>query len=219
MCREKRPDIVASDIQMPRMNGYELCKRIKEDLNISHTPVILLTARHDEESRLYGYKNGADGYLTKPFEIDMLHTLIHTLLEKRKRVRTRYATTDPLPCPEDSTFSSADEKFLNKLNDLINEHLSDEKLDVPFLCREIGMSRSSLYNKIKVLAGMSTNDYVTKLRMDRAAELLLRGKLTVNEIADEVGFASGKYFSSVFKQYTRLTPTQYREQHRQKPQE
>ncbi len=216
MCREKRPDIVVSDIQMPHMNGYELCKHIKEDLDISHTPVILLTARQDEKSRQYGYKNGADGYLTKPFEVDTLHALIHNLLEKRKRVRTRYAAADPLPCPEDTTFSSADEKFLNRLNDLIGSHLSDEKLDVPFLCREVGMSRSSLYNKMKVLAGMSTNDYITKLRMDRAAHLLLQTKYTVNEIADEIGFASGKYFSSVFKQYTALTPTQYREQHRRK---
>ncbi len=214
ICRDKRPDIVVSDIQMPRMNGYELCKHIKEDLDISHTPVVLLTARNDEKSRLYGYKNGADGYLTKPFEVDMLHSLIHTLLEKRKRVRTRYAATDIMPCPEDTTFSSADEKFLNKLNGLINNHLSDEKLDVPFLCREVGMSRSSLYNKLKVLVGMSTNDYITKLRMDRATYLLLNTKYTVNEIADHIGFATGKYFSSVFKQYTELTPTQYRERHR-----
>ncbi len=214
LCREKRPDMVVSDIQMPRMNGYELCKCIKEDLCISHTPVVLLTARGDEESRLYGYKNGADAYVTKPFEIDTLHSLIHTLLENRKRVRMRYAGTGPLPCPEDSTFSSADEDFLLKLNGLINGHLSDEKLDVPFLCREVGMSRSSLYSKMKELVGMSTNDYIAKLRMERAAHLVLHTRLTVNEIADQVGFATGKYFSSVFKQHTGLTPTQYREQHR-----
>ncbi len=219
MCRDKRPDIVVSDIQMPRMNGYELCKHIKEDLDVSHTPVILLTARSDEKSRLYGYKNGADGYLTKPFELDMLHSLIHTLLEKRERVRTRYAATDALPCPEDTTFSSADESFLLKLNTLIKDHLADEQLDVPFLCREVGMSRSSLYNKMRELVGMSTNDYITKLRMDRAKHLVLYTKLTVNEIADQIGFATGKYFSSVFKQYTGFTPTQFREQHRQKPQE
>ena len=97
VCREKHPAIVVSDIQMPRMNGYELCKQIKEDLEISHTPVILLTARNDEESRLYGYKNGADDYLTKPFEVNMLYTIIRSRLDNRERSRTRYAETGSLP--------------------------------------------------------------------------------------------------------------------------
>ncbi len=212
ICQKKQPDMVVSDIQMPRMNGYELCKHIKEDLDISHTPVILLTARNDEESRRYGYKNGADAYVTKPFEISTLYSQMNALLENRKLIRARYVDLNSLPCPEESTFSSADETFLLKLNKLINDHLSDERLDVPFLCREVGMSRSSLYNKMKALTDMSTNDYITKLRMERAAHLVVHTKLSVNEIADEVGFASGKYFSSVFKQYTGLTPTQYREQ-------
>lgn len=162
LCREKRPHIVVSDIQMPHMNGYELCKQIKEDLEISHIPVILLTARNDEESQLYGYKNGADAYITKPFEVSMLYAIVCSQLHNRERMRTRYTDIGPLPPPEEGTFSSADEEFLNRLNQIITEHLDNEQLGIPFICNKIGISRASLYNKLKALTDMGANDYITK---------------------------------------------------------
>lgn len=112
ICKEHKPDIVVSDVQMPVMNGYELCRNIKQDLEISHIPVILLTARIDEESRIFGYKNGADDYLSKPFEIDTLCSVIRSLLANRDRVKAQYMGTLPLPQPEEATFSTADEEFL-----------------------------------------------------------------------------------------------------------
>ena len=211
ICREFHPDIVVSDIQMPRMNGYELCKQIKEDIEISHTPVILLTARSDEESQLFGYKNGADAYLTKPFEVGMLYTIIRSQLKNRERMRTRYAEAGPLPQPEESTFSSADEDFLNRLNKLISNNLDNDQIGIPFLCTELGISRASLYNKLKALTGMGANDYITKLRIERAIWLLTHSKLSINEISDQTGFSTSRYFSTVFKQYTGCSPTQYKE--------
>ena len=193
------------------MNGYELCKQIKENLDISHTPVILLTARDDEESRLYGYKNGADAYLTKPFEVSMLYAIIRSQLGNRERMRTRYAKAGPLPHPEESTFSSADEDFLNRLNKVITDHLDNEQMGIPFICSEIGISRASLYNKLKALTDMGANDYITKIRMEKAIWLIIHTELSVNEIADQTGFSTARYFSTVFKQYTGYSPTQYRE--------
>lgn len=211
ICREKHPHIVVSDIQMPRMNGYELCKQIKEDLEISHIPVILLTARDDEESQLYGYKNGADAYVTKPFEVSMLYAIIRSQLHNRQRMRHRYADTGPLPQPEEGTFSSADEEFMNRLNRIITDNLDNEQMGIPFICSEIGVSRASLYNKLKALTDMGANDYITKIRMEKAIRLILHTELSVNEIADQTGFSTARYFSTVFKQYTGCSPTQYRE--------
>lgn len=211
LCRKKRPHIVVSDIQMPRMNGYELCKQIKEDLEISHIPVIPLTARNDEESQLYGYKNGADAYVTKPFEVSMLYAIICSQLHNRERMRTRYTDIGPLPPPEEGTFSSADEEFLNRLNQIITEHLDNEQLGIPFICDKIGISRASLYNKLKALTDMGANDYITQIRMERAIWLILHTELSVNDIADKTGFSTARYFSTVFKQHTGCSPTQYRE--------
>ena len=211
LCREKRPHIVVSDIQMPHMNGYELCKQIKEDLEISHIPVILLTARNDEESQLYGYKNGADAYITKPFEVSMLYAIVCSQLHNRERMRTRYTDIGPLPLPKEGTFSSADEEFLNRLNQRITEHLDNEQLGIPFICNKIGISRASLYNKLKALTDMGANDYITKIRMERAIWLILHTELSVNDIADKTGFSTARYFSTVFKQHTGCSPTQYRE--------
>lgn len=213
ICQKSRPDIVVSDIQMPCMNGYELCKLIKENLEISHIPVILLTARNDDESQLFGYKNGADVYLTKPFEVDILYTIICNQLKSRYRTRIRYAEFGLLPQPEESTFSSADENFLNQLNQLITENLDNSQMGVPFLCTGLAVSRASLYNKMKALTGMGANDYITKLRIERAIWLLVHCKLNINEIADKTGFSTSRYFSKVFKHYTGCSPTQYKEEH------
>ncbi len=148
--KQNIPDIVVSDVMMPKMNGFELCKRIKEDLEISQTPIILLTARHDADSQSLGYKLGADAYLSKPFEIEFLHTLITNLLRNRKSIKSHYKNNTLLLSPKEVTFSNADEKFLLKLNKLIQENISDSNMDVKFITENIGMSRASLYNKLKL---------------------------------------------------------------------
>lgn len=212
ICRQWHPDTVVSDIQMPQKNGYELCRQIKEDLEISHIPVILLTARNDEQSQCFGYKNGADVYLTKPFEVETLYAAIYNQLINRERMKENYASIGITPTPEESTFSGADERFLSHINGVITQNFDNPNMGVPFLCEKLGMSRASLYNKLKALTGMGACDYINRLRIDCAAELLVNTSLTVNEIADRVGFTTAKYFSTVFKQIMGSTPTQYKEQ-------
>ena len=209
------PDIIISDVMMPRMNGYELCKNIKEDITISHIPIVLLTARDDKQSQLSGYKNGADAYLTKPFEIEMLMEIIRNRLKNRESIKKRYLNTGLVPAPEESTFSQADETFLLKLNKIILEHLDSSYLDVTFICKEIGMSRASLYNKLKALTDMGANDYINKFRMEKAITLITSTDLSFTEIAEKVGFTTSRYFSTAFKQYTGETPTQYKEKQKQ----
>ena len=213
-CKQAHPDVVVSDIQMPEMNGYELCKRIKEDFEISHIPVVLLTARTDEESKTFGYKNGADNYLTKPFEISTLYTAVYSLLQNRERMKSGYTKVGVTPAltPQESTFSPVDEKFLQKLNEVVMENLSSPELGVPFLCAELGISRASLYNKLKALTGMGANNYIGRMRIEQAVTLLSTTDMNINEISDAVGFSTSRYFNKVFKEMMGCSPTQYKEQ-------
>lgn len=211
LIRNHIPDIIVSDVMMPRMNGYELCKNIKEDMTTSHIPVILLTAREDKQSLISGYKNGADAYLTKPFEVEILMELINNRLKNREYIKKRYLHTGLIPIPEESTFSQVDETFLLKVNKTIQENLSNTNLDIQLICKEIGLSRSSLYNKLKVLTGMGANDYINKFRIEKAILLITNTEMTFTEIAEEIGFATPSYFSTAFKQHTGETPTQYKE--------
>lgn len=213
------PDIIVSDVMMPRMNGYELCKNIKEDITISHIPIVLLTARDDKQSQLSGYKNGADAYLTKPFEVEMLMEIIRNRLKNRESIKKRYLNTGLVPAPEESTFSQADETFLLKLNKIIQENLDNSNLDVTLICKEIGMSRASLYNKLKALTDMGANDYINKFRMEKAITLITHTDMSFTEITEKIGFTTSRYFSTAFKQYTGETPTQYKERQKRERKE
>ena len=160
-----------------------------------------------------GYKTGADGYLSKPFELDMLLAVMKSRLKNREQVRRRYLASGSLPLPEENTFSLVDENFLLKLNEVIQQNLSESTLDVKLLCHELAMSRASLYNKIKAITGISANEYINKLRMEKAIQLIRTSKLSFTEVAEQVGFASPSYFSTAFKQYTGFTPTQFKRTH------
>ena len=219
LTRSHVPDIIVSDVMMPRMNGYELCKNIKEDITISHIPIVLLTARDDKQSQLSGYKNGADAYLTKPFEVEMLMEIIRNRLKNRESIKKRYLNTGLVPAPEESTFSQADETFLLKLNKIIQENLDNSSLDVTLICKEIGMSRASLYNKLKALTDMGANDYINKFRMEKAITLITHTDMSFTEITEKIGFTTSRYFSTAFKQYTGETPTQYKERQKRERKE
>lgn len=210
-----QPDLVVSDVMMPRMDGFELCKRIKESIDISHIPVILLTARNDSESTSLGYKLGADAYLSKPFDIEFLQTLIRNQLRNREYIKSRYKNSAMIISPEEMTFSNADEKFLLKLNALIHENLSNPELDVKFITDNIGMSRASLYNKVKSLTDMGVNDYINKFRIEKAIQLLIHTDMNIMEVADLTGFNNQRYFSTVFKQATGSSPSKYKEEHKE----
>ena len=209
---DENPDIIISDVMMPGMNGYELCKAIKEDISVSHIPIILLSARNDDESRKYGYMLGADSYLDKPFEMDQLVEKILNKLYNRLQTQKHYHQIGIHPVPEENDLSKADSLFMEKLHQVINNNLDNAQLDIPFLCSQIGISRASLYNKLKAIAGMGANDYINKIRIERAMKLIKETNLNFTEISEKVGFASPRYFSTAFKQYTGKTPTQFKKE-------
>lgn len=210
-----RPDIVLSDVMMPGIDGFELCRRLKEDLYVSHTPFVLLTTQGDAESRDLGYKLGADAYIAKPFDLEYLQTILANLLRNRELVKARYKRSAVSIPAIEGTFSSADERFISKLNQLINDNLESKNLHVEFLTDKMAMSRATLYNKLKNIADIGVNDYINKLRLERAAQLLSHTDKSIMEIADSLGFNNQRYFSTVFKQYYNCTPTAYRNREKQ----
>ena len=203
-------DVVVSDVMMPRMDGYELCRQVKSRIAISHIPVVLLTARNDERSQLLGYNNGADAYMAKSFEVEMLAAVVVNLLRNRSLIRDRYREQPVMPTPQETAFSSADEEFLTRLRKLVEENLQQVDFSIPYLCREIGMSRTVLYNKLKLLTGLNVKEYVNKIRIERACRLISETELSITEVAEQTGFSSARYFSTAFKQYMGVTPTQYK---------
>lgn len=210
------PDIIVSDVMMPKMDGFTLCKTIKSDISLSHIPVILLTARNDQESTSLGYKLGADAYLAKPFDIEFLLTLIQNQLRIREQIRKRYQENTAILLPEEMTFSNADEDFMLKLNKTIKENLPEPTLDVKFLVDKMNVSRSALYNKVKQLTGMGVNDYINKFRIEAAIQLLEQTNLSILEISEQSGFSNQSYFSITFKQATGLSPSKYKEKYKNK---
>jgi signal transduction histidine kinase/DNA-binding response OmpR family regulator len=211
MIRKYIPDILISDVMMPGMDGFELCKKIKLDVIVSHIPVVLLTALSDDENSLIGYKVGADLYLAKPFGIDLLLAATANILRTRSELRSQFSTAKHELDIEDITFSNADENFLQRLNKYIESHLADNELRIDNLASEMAMSRTTFYNKVKILTGLTANNYLIDFKIKKAKNLLQKHNLPIQEIAFELGFVSQRYFSTVFKQHTGKTPTEHRE--------
>ena len=180
-------------------------------MQISHIPVILLTAKSDTESQKIGYKLGADAYLSKPFDIDLLLSVIGNLLKQKELIKQRYEKELLIPSPALTTISNADEVFMIKLNEIIKKHYSNIDLDVTMISEAMAMSRASVYNKMKQITGIGISEYINKYRIEVACQLLKQTEKSVTDIAFEVGFNSSKYFSTVFKQATKITPRDYRE--------
>lgn len=209
--RQRMPNVVVSDIMMPRMNGFELCKTIKTDLELSSIPVILLTSRSDPKNQDMGYKMGADSFLPKPFDSKLLYKIIRSQLKNRFEIKRQYATSFFTAISEDQTFSAADEQFVLKLNRFIRENLSNTMLGVDMIVEHMNVSRTTLFNKMNNLVGASTNKYIRRIRIDIAKELLAKTNKSVGAIAEETGFSESQYFSTVFKQETGMTPSQYKD--------
>lgn len=209
----EKVDVVVSDIMMPEMDGYALCRYIKTTLMISHLPVILLTARSDENSRMLGYKNGADDYITKPFDLKQLQQSISNLFLSRELMRQRFSSAETsTPVAQEATFSSADEIFMKKFDKIINENISNPDLDVKYIVDSFATSRTVLYNKVKQLTGMNIQNYINKCRMDNVITLMKTTDMSLAEIAEKSGFGSPRYFSTSFKNYTGMTPSQYKKE-------
>ena len=202
------PDIIVSDVMMPVMDGYELCQKVKNTLEISHIPIILLTAKTNAESREAGYESGADSYLAKPVNVSLLETRIRALIEQREKLKKRFQTKIDLE-PEKVNLTSLDEKFILKAKEIVEKNIDDETLNVHRLVKEMSTSNSMLYRKITGLTGLSPNEFIKNIRLKRAAQLLAENKFSISEVAFAVGFHDQSYFSVCFKKHFGTTPSEY----------
>jgi len=200
------PDIIISDVMMPYKDGYTLCSEIKSDPEFCHLPVILLTAKADAESKITGYEKGADAYLNKPFEPEVLLSILKGMLENRKRMQavlSKISLPDALSEGQTDVLelkmNSHDRIFVEKLQAMMEEHLSDEEFNVTAMSKEFGMSRTSLFSKMKVLYGVSPQAWITDYRLNKAMELLQSREFNVSEVSYKVGFATLTGFSRSFK--------------------
>ena len=191
------PDLVLSDIMMPKRDGLELCTMIKNDIRIGHIPVILMTARSMVVHIKEGFQAGADDYIVKPFNMDVLQTRIRSLLASREQLKKLYGKRFS-PDVMGIEVKSADERFSQKLFDVIEKNISNEKLDVELLCTEIGISRANLYRKLKSITELSPMELIRNKRLEMAAKLLKESEMNVSEIASHLGFNSHSYFSNSF---------------------
>lgn len=202
------PDLLISDVMMPRMDGFELCRQVKSREMTSHIPVLMLTAKADIDSKLEGLGTGADYYMPKPFDPRELLTVAHNLIEQRKKLQDHF-TRKVLLQPREWEGSSADDRFLQKLMDLVQDHLSDTEYTVEDLQRDMGISRMQLHRKLKALTGQSATEFVRTIRLKRAAEMLLKEQDNVSQIAYQVGFSSLSYFTKCFKDQYGVIPSAY----------
>jgi len=202
------PDLIISDVMMPNMNGYALCKSLKTDERTSHIPVLLLTAKDKEDDFISGYADGADQYLTKPFSAKLLRLNVDNLIKLKENIRNKFSKRFFME-PGEVVLDSMDEKFLSKLIYIIESNLENELFNVHLLAEQAGMSTSVLYKKIKALTNVSVNEFIKSIRLKRAAQILQQKKYTVYEVGYMIGFSDSKYFSRAFRKQFGLTPTEY----------
>lgn len=200
--------LVVSDIMMPKMDGFELCKKVKTSAEYCHIPIILLTAKKTLESRIDGLEMGADAYIEKPFSPRHLVAQIANLLSNRNKLKEFFASS-PLAHIKSLAYAKDDKEFLERLNDIIIENLRDQNLDVEHLARSMNMSRPTFYRKIKEVSDLSPNELINISRLKKAAELLVQGRHKIYEIADMVGFTSQHHFARSFLKQFGLTPSEY----------
>jgi DNA-binding response OmpR family regulator len=205
---EQIPDLIVSDVMMPKMDGFKFCEKLNTDERTSHIPVILLTAKATREDKLAGYETGADEYLMKPFDTDELKSRIKNLIEQRKRLQNHFRKQG-LAGIDQQKITSVDKRFLQKSFDLVNRHISDSSFSVEMLAEELAISRSSLHKKIQSLIGETPGDLIRRIRLNKAAELIRQKFGNLSEIALEVGYNNPAHFSEAFKRQFGVPPSQY----------
>jgi signal transduction histidine kinase/DNA-binding response OmpR family regulator/streptogramin lyase len=202
------PDLIISDLMMPKMDGVELTRVLKNDEITSHIPIIMLTAKSGQESRIEGLQTGADDYLTKPFDLKELQIRVDNLINIRKKLQEKFSKGEFLTRkPIAKKLKSIDEKFLAKVIEIIEKHLSEEEFSIEDFSKEVGMSRHHLHKKLKAIVGKSPSQYVRSVRLHRAKELIEEGNGNISEIAYNVGFSSPAYFSRCFKKEFGYSPS------------
>jgi DNA-binding response OmpR family regulator len=205
---EETVQLVVSDVIMPEMDGFELCRRLKTEVEFSHIPVILLTAKNTLQSNIQGLELGADAYIEKPFSPAHLRAQISNLLSNRNKIKDYFASS-PLVHIKSMAYSKADENFLETLNEAIEKNMFNTGLDVEMLAREMAMSRATFYRKVKAISNLSPNELIHITRLKKAAELLAEGSHKIYEIIDIVGYNSQSNFTRGFQKQFGMTPSDY----------
>jgi DNA-binding response OmpR family regulator len=200
--------LVVSDVMMPEMDGFELCRVIKSNFEYSHIPVILLTAKNTIQAKVEGLELGADAYIEKPFSKEHLQAQMASLIANRSMIRDYFASS-PLVHIKSMAHSKADERFLEVLNETIQTNIEDPDLDVEKLARILNMSRITLYRKIKAISNLTPIELINITRLKKAAELLAECEYKIYEVADMVGFSSQSNFARNFHKQFNMTPTDY----------
>jgi two-component system cell cycle response regulator len=206
--RDQAIQLVICDVMMPVMNGFELCKIMKTDIDHCHIPIILLTAKNTLQSKIEGLESGADAYVEKPFSPEYLQVQIANLLANRAKIKEYFASS-PLVHIKSMAYSKADELFLEQVSEAIHGNMEDAELDVDRLARLVNMSRPTLYRKIKSISDLTPNELINITRLKKAAELLLSDKYKIYEVANMVGFGSQTNFGRNFLKQFGMTPSEY----------
>ena len=211
--KKQSVQLIISDVMMPVMDGFALLQHVKADIEFSHIPIILLTAKNTMQSRLEGLELGADAYIDKPFSTSLLMAQISNLLSNRDNIRKFYFNS-PIANMKSMAYTKADEGFLEKLNEIINEHIGNPDLDVNMIADLMHLSRPTLYRKIRAISDLTPNELIKISRLKKAAELLLQGNMKIYEISDAVGFSSQSYFWSAFIKQFGVSPSKYAKENR-----
>lgn len=204
--RNESPDLVITDLMMPKLRGDELCRMVKTDMATSHIPVILLSGLASREDIIAGFEAHADDYIVKPFDIILLKARIRNIIKSRAELNQRVIADDCEPATEDFT-NELDREFMTRVIASVEAHLSDSEFSIGDLCSDLAMSRTSVYNKIKSLTGQSLNEFIRIMRLNRSKELLQSRRYNISEVAYMVGFSDPKYFSTCFKKQFGISPS------------
>lgn len=207
---ENEPTLIVSDVMMPVMDGLQFCKTIKQNVKTCHIPLILVTAKTSVDDQIKGHHLGADDYVLKPFEMNLLEAKIRNLIKTRKRLKELYSQSTSIN-PESIAFNNLDKELLNKALEVVDQHIQDAEFSVDLFAREMGMSRSNLHLKMKAITGASATDFIKKVRFNQALKLLEENRYSVSEISYMVGFNSPSYFSTSFKKHFDYLPTEHLE--------
>ena len=209
------PDLVITDLMMPVMDGYTLCQKLKRNVNTNHVPVIMLTAKTSDEDRLEGMDAGADAYIVKPFNMEILSRTASNLIQSRQVLRNKFTGKEAQAARVDQVkLKTPDERLLERIMSTINSNISNPDLSVEFISQEVGISRAHLHRKLKELTNQSPRDFIRNIRLKQAANLLASGNQNVTEVMYAVGMQNAASFSTMFKNFYGVSPKEYTREHR-----
>ncbi|ADY53694.1 histidine kinase [Pseudopedobacter saltans DSM 12145] len=208
LCKEIYPDLIISDVMMPKVNGISFCKQAKDDIDISHIPFMMLTAKTSLEAEIEGKESGADFYFAKPINIDLLEITLRNIFEQQNKLKEHYQKNYQVQAKE-LVNNARDKEFLEKLLDIIHKNISNTELDIEFLCNEIGMSRTKLYQKVKDITGQAIGDFIRTIRLRKAVEIMSEEDVLLTEVIYRVGIQTQSYFTKAFKKEFNKTPSQF----------